>query len=74
MATERRATADAVTEAEVACAELAAVLKRTGIVLPSLTVDPVTYGYEPPRVLVELGRCNVATTRKLIAVLERAAR
>ncbi|MCF3175515.1 hypothetical protein IPZ61_19620 [Streptomyces sioyaensis] len=61
------------TEAEAACDELAAVLKKTGIVLPSLGVDPVTYGYEAPRALVELGRCNLATTRKLIEVLQRAA-
>lgn len=74
MTTERRAAADGMNEAEVACGELADVLKRTGIVLPSLAVDPVTFGYEPPRALVELGRCNVETTRKLIAVLQRAAR
>lgn len=74
MTTERRAAADARNEAEAACGELAAVLKQTGIVLPSLAVDPVTFGYEPPRALVELGRCNVETTRKLIAVLQRAAR
>ncbi|MFI9078985.1 hypothetical protein ACIGW8_21345 [Streptomyces sioyaensis] len=73
MTTERRAAGDTMTEAEAACDELAAVLKRTGIVLPSLAVDPVTYGYETPRALVELGRCNVATTRKLIEVLQRAA-
>ncbi|MGW3014014.1 hypothetical protein ACWC9R_35065 [Streptomyces sp. NPDC001219] len=60
-------------EAEAACEELAAALRRTGIVLPSLMVDPVTYGYEPPRVLVELGRCNVETARRLIAVLKKAA-
>ncbi|WP_433857627.1 hypothetical protein [Streptomyces kronopolitis] len=74
MTTRRRAAGDARDEAEVACGELAAVLKETGIVLPSLAVGPVTFGYEPPRSLVELGRCNVETTRKLIAVLQRAAR
>ncbi|MFI2190237.1 hypothetical protein [Streptomyces sioyaensis] len=73
MTTERRVAAETMTEAEAACGELAAVLKETGIVLPSLGIDPVTYGYETPRALVELGRCNVATTRKLIEVLQRAA-
>ncbi|MFE2229796.1 hypothetical protein [Streptomyces kronopolitis] len=74
MTTQRRAAVDARNEAEAACGELADVLGRTGIVLPSLAVDPVTFGCEPPRVLVELGRCNVETARKLIAVLQRAAR
>ncbi|MFE1173494.1 hypothetical protein [Streptomyces sp. NPDC058773] len=74
MARERQAAADGMAEAEVACGELAEVLARSGIVLPSLSVDPVTYGYEQSRVLVELGRCNVATTRKLIDVLKRAGR
>ncbi|MGW7492020.1 hypothetical protein [Streptomyces sp. NPDC054786] len=74
MTTQRGAAGDTMSEAEAACEELAAALKRTGIVLPSLAVDPVTYGYEQSRVLVELGRCNLETTRKLIAVLQRAAR
>ncbi|WP_405840518.1 hypothetical protein OG528_21360 [Streptomyces platensis] len=73
MTRERRAAAGGMAEAEAVCEELAAELRRTGIVLPSLMVDPVTYGYEQSRVLVELGRCNVETTRKLIAVLKRAA-
>ncbi|MEW9520701.1 hypothetical protein [Streptomyces tubercidicus] len=73
MARERRAATGAMAEAEAVCEELADALRRTGIVLPSLTVDALTYGYEPPRVLVELGRCNVETTRKLIAVLKTAA-
>lgn len=73
MARERGAGIDGTAEAEAACDELAAVLRRSGIVLPSLSVDPVTYGYEQSRVLVELGRCNVETTRRLIAVLKKAA-
>ncbi|MGW8556376.1 hypothetical protein [Streptomyces tubercidicus] len=75
MTRERRAATGPTAEAEAVCEELAAALRRTGIVLPSLTVDALTYGYgyEPPCVLVELGRCNVETTRKLIAVLKTAA-
>ncbi|MCL7496608.1 MULTISPECIES: hypothetical protein [Streptomyces] len=74
MTEERRAAADKRAEAEAACAELAAALKRTGIVLPSLGVDPVSYGYAQPRPLIELGRCNLETTHRLIAALDRAAR
>ncbi|MER0481800.1 hypothetical protein ABR737_26270 [Streptomyces sp. Edi2] len=74
MATEPQAAGDKRVEAEAACAELAAVLKRTGIVLPSLGVDPVSYGYAQPRPLIELGRCNLETTHRLIALLDRAAR
>ncbi|WP_406209528.1 hypothetical protein [Streptomyces decoyicus] len=74
MTEERRAAADKRAEAEAACAELAAALKRTGIVLPSLGVDPVSYGYAQPRPLIELGRCNLETTHRLIAALDRAVR
>ncbi|WP_328689225.1 hypothetical protein OG879_21580 [Streptomyces caniferus] len=74
MATEPRAAGDKRAEAEAACAELAAALRRSGIVLPSLGVDPVSYGYAEPRPLIELGRCNLETTHRLIAALDRAAR
>ncbi|MFJ6790554.1 hypothetical protein ACWDBF_35165 [Streptomyces angustmyceticus] len=73
MATEPQSAGDKRAAAEAACAELAAVLKRAGIVLPSLGVDPVSYGYAVPRPLIELGRCNLETTHRLIAVLDRAA-
>lgn len=63
-----------IAEAEAACGELAEVLRRTGIVLPSLCVDPVSYSYERPRPLVELGRCNLETALQLIAVLKGAVR
>ncbi|BDH15870.1 MULTISPECIES: hypothetical protein [Streptomyces] len=74
MTQERRAAAEKREEAEVACAELAEALKRADIVLPSLGVDPVSYGYAQPRPLIELGRCNLETTHRLIAALDRAAR
>ncbi|MGW7576772.1 hypothetical protein [Streptomyces sp. NPDC054765] len=74
MTAERRAAAETREEAETACAELAAALKRTGIVLPSLGIDPVSYGYAQPRPLIELGRCNLETTHQLIAVLNRVPR
>ncbi|MFC9240780.1 hypothetical protein ACFTZK_30645 [Streptomyces decoyicus] len=74
MTQERRAAAEKREEAEAACAELAEALKRADIVLPSLGVDPVSYGYAQPRPLIELGRCNLETTHRLIAALDRAAR
>ncbi|ARF56783.1 hypothetical protein [Streptomyces gilvosporeus] len=61
------------TKARAACDELAAVLKQLGIVLPSLDVDPVWLSQERPRVLVELGRCNLETAHRLTAVLKKAA-
>lgn len=67
-------TQERIAEAEAARDELAAALKGTGIVLPSLCVDPVSYSYERPRPLVELGRCNLETARQLIAVLKGAVR
>lgn len=66
-------TSERTTEAEVACEELAGALKAAGITLPSLCVDVASYRYEQPRALIELGRCNLDTTHKLIAVLKRAA-
>ncbi|WP_407287479.1 hypothetical protein [Streptomyces sp. BP-8] len=61
-------------EAEAACGELAELLRRAGIVLPSLGVDPVAYTREHPYPLVELGRCNLETARRLIQVLAKAER
>ncbi|MEU9503863.1 hypothetical protein [Streptomyces sp. NPDC048196] len=69
--TAERITANAA--AEAACDELMRTLARTGIVLPSLSVDPVSYSYQHPRPLIELGRCNLETTFKLIAALRKAA-
>ncbi|WP_407550747.1 hypothetical protein QOM21_16005 [Streptomyces sp. Pv4-95] len=60
-------------EAEAARDELAAALRRVDVVLPSLCVDPLSYSYEQPSPLIELGRCNLATTRKLIEALKKAA-
>ncbi|WP_370416960.1 hypothetical protein [Streptomyces fradiae] len=44
-------------------------LERVGITLPSLGLDAVTLAAEPPRPLVELGRCTTATARLLAAAL-----
>ncbi|MET7829374.1 hypothetical protein ABZT23_32480 [Streptomyces sp. NPDC005386] len=50
-------------------AELKAALTGVGVVLPSLRVDPVTGASDEPFALVALGRCNVGTAQKLVAVL-----
>ncbi|MCK7627330.1 hypothetical protein MUU72_30265 [Streptomyces sp. RS10V-4] len=60
---------DQIAEAEAARDELADALERNGIVLPSLSVDPLSYGSQPPRPLIELGRCNPQTARKLAAAI-----
>ncbi|KAB2973400.1 MULTISPECIES: hypothetical protein [unclassified Streptomyces] len=43
------------------------------VVLPSLCVDPVTGAGREPFALVQLGRCNVRTAERLLAVLRDAA-
>lgn len=44
-------------------------LAGTGIILPSLCVDPVTGASEEPFALVDLGRCNTRTAERLASVL-----
>ncbi|WP_307621154.1 hypothetical protein [Streptomyces sp. V3I7] len=53
--------------------ELRAALTGVGVVLPSLTVDPVTGASDEPFALVSLGRCNVGTAQRLTAVLRGLA-
>ncbi|MFE7297898.1 hypothetical protein [Streptomyces sp. NPDC057579] len=50
-------------------AELQEALARVGIVLPSLGLDPVSYAHSAMRPLVELGRCNMDTARRLTEAL-----
>ncbi len=66
---KQKTPAEEIKEAEQVRDELCAALHRAGIVLPSLRLDPVGCADEKPRLLVELGRCNVPTARRLIAVL-----
>ncbi len=56
-------------DAETAKDELEKALSGAGIVLPSLGLDALSLAsdYLPP--LVELGRCNPATARKLASVV-----
>ncbi|MFF7181391.1 hypothetical protein [Streptomyces sp. NPDC008121] len=51
--------------------ELRDALAGAGIILPSLGLDAVTLSADPPRPLIELGRCTVETARRLAAVLPR---
>ncbi|MGA5167655.1 MULTISPECIES: hypothetical protein [Streptomyces] len=49
-------------------------LGRVGVTLPSLRVDPVSAAGEAPYPLVDLGRCNVDTALRLVAVLREVRR
>ncbi|GHJ34535.1 hypothetical protein [Streptomyces sp. TS71-3] len=53
---------------------LRGALAALGVVLPSLRVDPLTAASEEPYPLVELGRCNVDTAQRLVAVLSEVRR
>jgi hypothetical protein len=69
-------TADTIAEAVDTVRELSEALAAVGIVLPSLGTDLalcVAFG-TTARPLVELGRCNVETARRLTLVLREAAR
>ncbi|MFG1670134.1 hypothetical protein [Streptomyces sp. Y7] len=54
---------------EEVVALLREALGGVGVVLPSLCVDPVTGAGKEPFALVQLGRCNVRTAERLVAVL-----
>lgn len=56
-------------EAEEAVNKLRVALKRSGITLPSLRIDPASYARDVPCPLVELGRCDVETVRLVTAAL-----
>ncbi|MFH8474704.1 hypothetical protein [Streptomyces sp. NPDC018000] len=65
----RRTTGEGLGDAERARDELSNALKAAGVKLPSLSLDAVSSAGSAPRVLIDLGRCNVATARALAAVL-----
>ncbi|MEU2597084.1 hypothetical protein [Streptomyces hirsutus] len=66
---ERTRRAAAIQDAAEARNELASALDDAGVLLPSLGLDTVSLasGYLPP--LVDLGRCNPGTARKLAEAL-----
>lgn len=67
--TRRTSSAPTIREAEATGDALCAALAGAGIVLPSVRIDPVSCAYDVPRPLIELGRCNLDTARRLVAVL-----
>lgn len=69
----KRPSTGTVREAREVIGELREALAQGGITLPSLGLDAVTLAAEPPRPLVELGRCTVETARLLAAVLRGEA-
>jgi hypothetical protein len=69
----RLTVAEKIREAEKVRDELRAALRALGIVLPSVWVESAAYGDEGTHPLIELGRCNLSTARKLIAVLRKGA-
>ncbi|MFI9047975.1 hypothetical protein [Streptomyces sp. NPDC053427] len=56
-------------DAEEIVAELDLALRAVGVNLPSLGVDPVSELSRAMRPLIELGRCNLGTARRLVEVL-----
>ncbi len=67
---DRKLTAiEKIKQAEDVRDELCAALHDARITLPSLRVDPVGCADEKPRLLVELGRCNLQTARQLADVI-----
>jgi hypothetical protein len=64
-----RTTPDPLGEAEAVRDELRDALARAGITLPSLCVEAASYADEKPRPLLDLGRCNVLTARRIAAAL-----
>ncbi|MDI3388157.1 hypothetical protein QIS99_18395 [Streptomyces sp. B-S-A8] len=63
------AAEDRIREAESARDALRAALAAVGVKLPSLCLDQVSCAREHPYPLIELGRCDVTTARRLAAAL-----
>lgn len=74
MAVDSNGSLDCLKTTDDVVARLKGELDALGIVLPSLRVDPLTAACDEPFPLVELGRCNLATARKLAAVLAEVRR
>jgi hypothetical protein len=48
---------------------LGETLRALGVSLPSLGVETLAYAEDDPNPLIDLGRCNMSTARKLLTVL-----
>ncbi|MFJ2897988.1 hypothetical protein ACIO87_24230 [Streptomyces sp. NPDC087218] len=68
---ERQPAGEGLGDAERVRDELGDALGAAGVKLPSLSLDAVSCAGAAPRVLIDLGRCNVATARALAAALRR---
>ncbi|MGW4020892.1 hypothetical protein [Streptomyces sp. NPDC005009] len=69
---ELEAVMDGIQRAEAVREELGAALAGVGITLPSLALDVPMIAACHAEPLVDLGRCNLPTARKLAAVLRAA--
>jgi hypothetical protein len=58
--------------AEEAIHALRTALAGLGLYLPSLTLDPASCAREVPAPLIDLGRCDVPTARRLTEALLRS--
>ncbi|MEU9982448.1 hypothetical protein [Streptomyces sp. NPDC050856] len=67
-------SAERLRAAEEVVAQLRSELGEVGVTLPSLRVDPVSAAGEDAYPLVDLGRCNLDTALRLIAVLHEVRR
>lgn len=61
-----------VRDAEATREQLASALTRCGVTLPSLRVDAASCSAVDPRPLIDLGRCDVTTARRLAEILRAA--
>jgi hypothetical protein len=68
---QRQTAAQKLKDAETVHEELNTVLREQGIVLPSLRVDPLSYGDHDPKPLIDLGRCTPQTARQMIEVFRK---
>ncbi|MEU0299293.1 hypothetical protein ABZ252_07445 [Streptomyces sp. NPDC006175] len=68
---ERRAAAARIEEAEAAREDLREALDAAGVKLPSLRLDVPSLVSPMSQPLIDLGRCNLATTRRLTAALRQ---
>ncbi|MFB7850778.1 hypothetical protein ACFC34_27585 [Streptomyces sp. NPDC056053] len=67
----RQSAGEGIGEAERVRHELGDALRTAGVKLPSLSLDAASCAGTFPRVLIDLGRCNVATARALATALRR---
>jgi hypothetical protein len=68
---KRQLAGEGIGDAERARNELGDALRAAGVKLPSLSLDAASCAGSAPRVLIDLGRCNVATARALAAALRQ---